>query len=133
MMDLVGGQTQMMMDVLPSALPQVRSGKLRVLAVTGSKRIPELPDVPTVSESGLPGFDVAAWWGVVGPQGMPPAVVEKLNTTINRIVAQPEMREAFSARGLEPVTTTPTEFDRVARKDGARFGAVIKDVGIKAD
>jgi tripartite-type tricarboxylate transporter receptor subunit TctC len=133
MLDLVAGQTQMMMDVLPSALPQVKAGKLRVLAVTGSKRIPELPDVPTVSESGLPGFDVSAWWGVLGPRGMPPAVVDKLNAAINRIVAQPEMREKFSLRGLEPVTTTPAEFERIMRRDETRFGAVVREVGIKMD
>jgi tripartite-type tricarboxylate transporter receptor subunit TctC len=133
MMDLIAGQTQMMMDVLPSALPQVKAGKLKVIAVTGSKRLAELPDVPTVSESGLPGFDVAAWWGVVGPKGLPPAIVEKLNTTINRINAQPEMRQAFAGRGLETVTTTPAEFERVMRADEARFGAVVREVGIKAD
>jgi tripartite-type tricarboxylate transporter receptor subunit TctC len=133
MMDLIAGQTQMMMDVLPSALPQVRAGKLKVIAVTGSKRLAELPDVPTVSESGLPGFDVAAWWGVVGPKGMPPAIVEKLNATINRIVAQPDMRAAFAGRGLETVTTTPAEFERVMRADEARFGAVVREVGIKAE
>ena len=133
MTDLIGGQTHLMMDVIPSALPQVKAGKIRVLAVTGSKRVADLPDVPTVAESGLPGFDVSAWWGVMGPPGMPRAVVEKLNTTINRMLDTAELRQSLAGRGLEAAPMSPADFERVMRQDATRFGAVVKEVGIKAD
>ena len=133
MLDLIGGQTQLMMDVMPSALPQVKAGKIRVLAVTGSKRLPEMPDVPTVAESGLPGFDVAAWWGVLGPAGIPRPIVDKLNTTINRMLENADMRQSLAARGLDPAPMSPAEFDRIMRQDAARFGAVVKEVGIRAE
>ncbi len=133
MTDLIGGQTHLMMDVIPSALPQVKAGKIRVLAVTGSKRVADLPDVPTVAESGLPGFDVSAWWGVMGPPGMPRAVVEKLNTTINRMLDTAELRQSLAGRGLEAAPMSPADFERVMRQDATRFGAVVREVGIKAD
>ena len=133
MMDLIGGQTHLMMDVIPSALPQVKAGKVRVLAVTGAKRMSDLPDVPTVAESGLPGFDVAAWWGVLGPSGIPQPVLDKLNSTINRLLETPEMRQTLAGRGLEAAPMSPAEFDRVMRQDALRFGAVVKEVGIRAD
>ena len=133
MTDLIGGQTHLMMDVIPSALPQVKAGKIRVLAVTGSKRVADLPDVPTVAESGLPGFDVSAWWGVMGPPGMPRAVIEKLNTTINRLLETAELRQSLAGRGLEAAPMSPADFERVMRQDATRFGAVVKEVGIKAD
>jgi tripartite-type tricarboxylate transporter receptor subunit TctC len=133
MLDLVGGQTQLMMDVIPSALPQVKAGKIRALAVTGSKRVPELPDLPTVAESGLPGFDVAAWWGVLGPAGIPRQVVEKINADINRVLAMPDIRQSLAGRGLEATPMSTAEFDRVMRSDEARFGAVVKEGHIKPD
>lgn len=133
MMDLIGGQTHLMMDVIPSALPQVRAGKVRVLAVTGSKRVADLPDVPTVAESGLPGFDVSAWWGVMGPPGMPRAVVEKLNTTINRMLETADLRQSLAGRGLEAAPMSPADFERVMRQDATRFGAVVREAGIRAD
>ena len=133
MMDLIGGQTHLMMDVMPSALPQAKAGKVRMLAITGAKRMSELPDVPTVAESGLPGFDVAAWWGVLGPPGMPQPIVDKLNTTINRLLETAEMRQSLAGRGLEPAPMAPNEFGRIMRQDATRFGAVVKEVGIHAD
>ena len=133
MTDLIGGQTHLMMDVIPSALPQVKAGKIRAIAVTGSKRVADLPDVPTVAESGLPGFDVAAWWGVMGPAGMPRAVVDKLNSTINRMLEGNDLRQSLAGRGLEAAPMSPADFDRVMRQDASRFGAVVKEAGIRAD
>ena len=134
MMDLIGGQTHLMMDVIPSALPQVKGGKVRVIGVTGSRRIPELPDVPTVAESGLPGFDVAAWWGVLGPSGMPAPIVDRISAALNRQLESAEFRKSIVAIGLDPAApVSPAEFDRIMRQDAVRFGAVVKDVGIHAD
>ena len=131
MMDLIAGQTQMMMDVLPSALPQVRAGKLKVIAVTGSKRLAELPDVPTVSESGLPGFDVAAWWGVVGPTGMPPAIVEKLNAAVNEFLRTDEARKRFGFLGFRTLGGPPGQLAQRMTDDHTLWAKVIKDANIK--
>lgn len=133
MLDLVGGQTQPMVDVIPSAWPQVKAGKIRVLAVTGAKRVADMPDVPTVAESGLPGFNVAAWWGVLGPAGIPRPVVDKLNATINKYLDQPELKQSLAARGLEAAPMSPAAFERIMVQDAARFGAVVKDARIRAD
>lgn len=133
MTDLLGGQVTMMFEPLPSALPHIKSGKLRPVGVTSVKRIRELPDVPTMAESGLPGFDITVWWGLFGPANMPPAVVQKIASTVNSNLAAPDIREKFDTLGITPVGTTPAEFRGVLQKDIAKYGKVIREGGIRAN
>ena len=131
--DVIGGRVQMMMDVVPSALPHVKAGTLRPLAVTGGKRLADLPDVPTMIESGYPEADFVTWWGIFGPAKMPPATVRTLNAAIGRAVASPDVRARIAAFGGEASGSTPEEFDRLVQRDLARFATIIRDAGIKGD
>ena len=108
--DVLGGQTQFMMPGLAAALQHIKSGKLRPLAVTGSKRHPALPDVPTFEELGYKGFTAVQWYGIVGPAKMPAPIVERLNAEINKAISTPELRERLSGEALEPMPMTPAEF-----------------------
>lgn len=133
MTDLIGGQIQIAMTSLPGALPYVRSGKIRALAVAGGKREKDLPGVATIAESGFPGFDVGTWWGVFGPPRLPRAIVEKLNSGINRTLQDAEVQQRMAAIGGEARGSTPERFDELVRKDAARFGVIIKKLGIRPD
>lgn len=133
MIDLLGGQITLMFEPLPSALPQIKAGKLRALGVTSGKRIRELPDVPTMAEAGLAGFDITVWWGLMGPANMPPALAQKIATTVNASLATPEVRARFDTLGITPVGTTPAEFRSVLQKDIAKYGKVIREGGIRAN
>ncbi len=133
MTDLIGGQIQIAMTSLPGALPSVRSGKIRALAVAGAKREKDLPGVPTIAESGFPGFDVGTWWGVFGPPRLPRNIVEKLNGGINRTLQDTEVQQRMTAIGGEARGSTPERFDELVRKDAARFGVIIRKLGIRPD
>ncbi|VTU33562.1 Argininosuccinate lyase [Variovorax sp. PBL-H6] len=133
MNDLLGGQVTMMFEPLPSALPHIRAGQLRPVGVTSGKRIRELPDVPTMTEAGVPGFDITVWWGLFGPARMPPAVVQKIGMTVNTALSAPDIRERFDTLGITPVGTTSTEFRSVLLKDIAKYGKVIREGGIHAN
>ncbi len=110
MTDLLGGQIQLMFEIMPTALPQIRSGKLRVLAVTSAQRMPTVPDIPTVAESGVPSYEMATWHGVLGPAGMPREIVLKLNTWLNNSLHSASLQERFAALGLRTEGGTPEEF-----------------------
>jgi tripartite-type tricarboxylate transporter receptor subunit TctC len=125
--DILGGQTQMMMPGLAAAIPHIRAGKMRPLAVTGLKRHPLLPDVPTFEESGFKGFDGVQWYGIVGPAKMPEAVTRKLNEEINKALADPALRTRLSGEALEPMPMTPEEFGRFIQADIARWSALARD------
>lgn len=131
--DVMSGQTQMTFASLPSALAGVRSGKVRILAVTSAKRVPALPDAPTIAEAGVPGYDFSTWYGVFTTGGTPPAVVDRLAKQIAQIVAQPANAEAIRRLGVEPATSTPAEFRRFVSAEMTRWGKVARDVNVKLD
>jgi tripartite-type tricarboxylate transporter receptor subunit TctC len=130
---LLGGEVQFSFLGIPTALPHVRSGKLRVLAVSGKSRSSQLPDAPTVSEAGAPGYDVNPWYGVLAPAGTPRAIVARLNSDMAKIVRTPETRDKFAAQGAEPMTTTPEEYAATIRSDIALWTKMVKELGLRSD
>ena len=131
--DLLGGQVSVMFDNLPSALPQIKAGKLRALAVTSARRSPALPDVPTVAEAGVPGYEASSWFGVVVPAGTPKEIITKTRQTIATAIAKPEARDKLLAQGAEPVGDTPEEFTQFIRSETAKWAKVVKDSGARVD
>jgi len=133
MTDLIAGQVQAFFDNAPNALPHVRAGKLRALAVTTSARSSFAPDLPTVSESGVPGYEITAWFGVVAPAGAPREIIEKLNGEIQRFLATPDARDRFQKAGVEPVGGSAQQFGDFLRKEVAKWAKVVKDSGAKVE
>jgi tripartite-type tricarboxylate transporter receptor subunit TctC len=131
--DLLAGQVQLASMGLPVAVPHVQSGKLRAIAVTGAARSPLLPEVPTVSEAGLPGFEVTSWYGVFGPAGLPADIVAKLNSEIGSAVTAPEVKERLATLGAEPSVKAPDQFARYVRQEITKWAKVVKDSGAKAE
>jgi tripartite-type tricarboxylate transporter receptor subunit TctC len=125
---LVGGEAQMLFITVPPALPHIKSGRARALAVTSPKRMAALADVPTIAEAVLPGFEFHEWHGVLAPAGTPPAVINRLNGEINRIVAIPEVRERLAALGAEAIGSTPAEMARHVNGEIANWRKVLKPV-----
>jgi len=123
--DLVGGQVQIAFLGIPAVLPYAKSGRLRVLAVTGRRRSPELPDVPTVDESGVPGYEVSPWYGLLAPAATPGAIVERVALEATRIVRAPETREKLALAGAEAAGSTPEEFAAVIRADTATWSRIV--------
>lgn len=131
--DVIAGNVDAMFGNATSTLPHVRAGRLRPLAVTAGRRTVHLPEVPTVAETVLPGFEIAEWYGLVGPRGMPPAAVRRLNEEVNRIITRPAMRARLLEQGAEVVGGTPDEFAALIARDLAKIGEVIRAAGITAD
>jgi tripartite-type tricarboxylate transporter receptor subunit TctC len=131
--DLIGGQTQAMFPGLAAAVPHIRSGRVRPLAVTGLARHPQFKDVPTLDESGFKGFDAQQWYGVVGPAGMPAAVVKTLNDSLATVLAAPDLREKLSVEAVEPTPMSPEQFGAFMRADIARWTQVAKARNIQLD
>jgi len=131
--DLAGGQVQVMIANLPPMLPLVKAGKLRALAVTTTRRYPGLPDVPTVAESGLAGYETVAWFGLFAPAGTPKEIVSRLNREVNAIVSQPDVRERLLGMGMEPALGTPEDFAARQAADIAKWKKVVADSGAKVD
>jgi len=131
--DLLGGQVQLMFSTMPPALPHVKDGKLRALAVTSLKRSRATPDLPTVDEAALPGFEANTWHGVVVPSGTPAAIVARLNREIVAILHLPDVVERLSAQGAEPVGSTPEEFAAYIRSETLKWAKVVRDSGAKAE
>jgi tripartite-type tricarboxylate transporter receptor subunit TctC len=129
--DLIGGQVQIAFLGIPAVLPHVRSGKLRVLAVTGLQRSAELPDVPTVDESGVAGYEVNPWYGLLAPVGTPRAIVARLGAETTRVVRAAEMREKLAGQGAEAVGGTPEEYAAVIRADTATWTRVVGQAGLR--
>jgi len=131
--DLLAGHVSLMFDNMSSALPNIKTGRVRAIAVTTLKRSPLLPQLPTISESGLRGFDISTWFGVFAPAGKPPAIVTRLNTEIVRILHTPDMKERLATLGAEPVGNKPDEFAAFIRSEIPKYARVIKASGAKAD
>ena len=131
--DLLGGRLTFMFDNLPSSLPLARSGKVRALAQTCAKRSPAAPDIPTMAESGLPGFEVASWYGLLAPAGTPREIITRLHAEVVKAVASPEVRERFQSFGAEPVGSSPEEFATQIKNDIAKWAKVAKTANVRAD
>jgi tripartite-type tricarboxylate transporter receptor subunit TctC len=129
MNDLVGGQVSVSFVGVPNALPNLASGKLKALGVSTAKRYAELPDVPSIAEAGVPGYDATVWLGLLAPQGTPREIVQKLSTTIARVLSAPEARKLMASAGVDVATSTPEEFDRLLQAELARWGQVVRDTG----
>ncbi len=132
-LDVLSGQVPVMFDFVITSLPHVKAGKLRALAVTDAKRIPQLPDVPTVSESGVPGFEAGTWFAVFAPAGTPQALVTKLNKEIVRILNLPDVKERLYQQGAEPRPSTPAQLAKHLQQDMAKWAKQIKEVAIHLD
>ncbi len=131
--DLVSGAVHMAVDAIPSALPYVKDGRLRGMAVTGARRSPLASDVPTVGEAALPGFAVVSWFGLYGPRGLPPQLAKRINEEVNKVLHSPEMMARFATLGIEPSSGTPEQFAAMVAADTARWSRVAKDLKIKVD
>lgn len=131
--DLLGGQITMMFNNPLTSLPHMQTGKLRALAVTSAKRLGAAPNVPTVAESGVPGFDVGTWFAIVAPAGTPAPAITRLSSEIARGLQSRETREKLAAQGVEPVGSTPAELGRLIQNDVAKWAEVVRRGGIKAE
>ena len=133
MVGLLGGEVAVSWATAPSGVPFVKAGQLRPLGVSGAKRMPALPDVPTIAEAGVPGYDAMGWNGMVGPPNMPPAVVQKINAAVVAIFKTPEVRERFVALGSEPIPSTPEEFASLMRAELPKWAKIVKESGARLD
>ncbi|MDQ2779084.1 MAG: tripartite tricarboxylate transporter substrate binding protein [Pseudomonadota bacterium] len=133
LVDLLGGQITMMFDTVASCLPHIQSGKLRALAVATAKRSSALPDVPTLSEAGLTGFDIASWFGLMAPAGTPKAIVDKLQAEVVRMLADPKVRSQLALMGAEPVGNTPEQMSAQTDAEVQRFGALARKAKLQLD
>ncbi len=131
--DLLGGRITFMFSSLPAAMQHVRSGRLRAIGVTSLQRTRAAPDIPTLAEAGLPGFEVSSWYGVVGPAGLPQDVVVKVNAAVNVALESAQMKERLAALGVEAATSTPDQYADFIRRDITKWAKVVKDSGATAD
>jgi tripartite-type tricarboxylate transporter receptor subunit TctC len=131
--DLIGGQTQAMFPGLAAAVPHIRSGRVRPLAVTGLKRHPLFPELPTLIESGFKGFDAMQWYGVVGPAGIPAPVVKQLNESLNTVLTAPDLREKLSIEAVEPMPMSAEQFGQYIKADIARWTELARARNIQLD
>lgn len=131
--DVIGGQVDVMFDAVTTMAEQIKAGKVKALATTGRVRSEVLPDVPTMSEAGVPGYEATIWLGLMAPRGTPKAVVDKLNESVSKIASQADVRQLWSKQGAAPLVMTPEAFDKYTREDIAKWSRVITTAGIKAD
>ena len=130
LIDVMSGQVTMLFDNAPSSLPFVQQGKLRAIAVTSTKRLPNLPDIPTIDEAGVPGYESLSWSGIIAPAATPRAIINKLNAAIDRILAMEDVKQRFAALGVEPVGGPPEVFARHIRAESEKWGRLIKAANI---
>ncbi len=130
---ILGGQVQMMIDAITTMAPNVRAGKLKALGTTGKTRSSVLPDVPTVAEAGVPGYEAGIWLGLMAPTGTPRAVLERLNVEVNKIISAPDVRDAWTKQGAMPMGMTLEQFDKFLREEIVKWAKVVKISGAKVD
>jgi tripartite-type tricarboxylate transporter receptor subunit TctC len=130
---VIGGHVQMMFDAITTMAPNVQAGQVRALGTTGRKRSELTPDVPTVAEAGVPGYEATIWLGVMAPAGTPKEIVEKLNAEINKIIARPDVKEQWAKQGAVPMSMTPAEFDKYLRDDIDKWAKVVKVSGARVN
>jgi len=130
---LLAGDTQLMFDNLANSMQQVKAGKLKAIAVTTAKRSALVPELPTLSETGVPGFDIYTWWGFMAPAGTPKEIIVKWNTEVTRILNTPEMKAFFAQQGAEPAPTTPEQFEALIKSEITKYAKIIKESGAKVD
>jgi tripartite-type tricarboxylate transporter receptor subunit TctC len=133
LVDLIGGQVTVMFDNMPTSLPHVKAGKLRALAVSTARRSFALPELPTVAESGLPGFEVSVWFAVLAPAATPRDIVQKLNAVLVKALQSPDVKQRLAEQGAEPVGNTPEQFAATIQRDLAKWAKVVKDANVKLD
>jgi tripartite-type tricarboxylate transporter receptor subunit TctC len=131
--DTIAGQLQMMIATLPAAAGHIRSNRLRALGVSGAKKSPAFPDLPTIAEAGVAGYDYTTWYGVLGPKALPKDLVQYLASATNKTLSQKDLREKLSQQGMEVELMTPDKFANVLKSDVARWGKIIRDAGIKSE
>jgi tripartite-type tricarboxylate transporter receptor subunit TctC len=131
--DLVGGTIDIMFDNMPSSIQQVRAGKLRALAVTTARRSPELPDVPTIAEAGVPGYEATSWFGLFAPAKTPAPVVTRLNLALAKVLGQADVKKKIADQGAEPYAESPAQFAAFIQKETAKWGQVVKASGASID
>jgi tripartite-type tricarboxylate transporter receptor subunit TctC len=127
----VAGNVDMMFAGVSTVLPHIQSGKLRALAVAGPQRLPQLKDVPTVAESGYPGFDVTSWYGIVAPAKVPPAILDQLQADIAAVLQKESVRQKFAGLGVEPAGSNRADFTQAIQQETAKWAAIVKQAGIQ--
>jgi tripartite-type tricarboxylate transporter receptor subunit TctC len=131
--DVIAGHVAMMFASMPVAVPAVRGGRVRCIAVTGAKRAEVMPEIPTIAESGLPGYELTTWYGIMFPAGTPNEIVTRMNAELNRVIKLPEVRERLAAVGAEPLGGSPEDYAAVIKVDVAKFAKVVKDAKIQPE
>ncbi len=131
--DTLGGQVQSFMSSVPSALSQIRAGRLRAIAVTSAKRAQELPEVPTIAESGYRGFEASTWYGLLAPAGTPMTIIARLSVEVNRLLKTAEVRERLAAEGGEVLGGSPEQFALFLKAEHAKWGRVVRESGARAE
>jgi tripartite-type tricarboxylate transporter receptor subunit TctC len=130
---MLGGQVPVMSDALPAVMPHVKAGKLRGLGLATLKRSPFLPDLPTIAESGYPGYEAVGWVGIAAPAKTPPAILDKLNAEVVKIINQPDVRERLQTLAFTPIGDTRAQFAAYIKSEIAKWGKVVKESGARAD
>jgi len=131
--DLIAGQVQLLFNVPINVLPHIKSGRLKPIAITGETRLAALPQVPTFTEAGLPGFDLGPWYGIAAPGGTPKEIIDKLSTEIAKILRMPDVREKLESQGMRPLISTPEQFAAHLKSEMAKFGKIVEAANIKIE
>lgn len=130
---VLGGQVSLMFASVPSVLQHVRAGKLNALAVTSAQRSPALPELPTIAEQALPGYELVSWFGMVAPAGTAPEILKRLNAELRALIAAPDFQARLKDEGGQPLSMTPEEFTAFIRRETERWAKIVRDVGAKLD
>src|SRR5207249_10049367 len=131
--DLIGGQIQVSLLTMPSVMPYVKGGKVRALATSGARRSPALPEVPTIAEAGVPGYEYTPWYGMFGPGTLPKPLIARLNSAVNTSLADAGVREKLAQQGLEVHSTTTDQFTEIVRADVTRWATLIRQLGVRGE